>query len=346
MPTYLLKDQERTTIARRRVQVSVTVDRSACPIVLEATCGGGPDGSAIVPRPGFMILPRVADRTVIRVVPGNGAIFPAGTRVGLMLRTEPDRGDPEPDEVIVRTVDVSGLGSRDLAAVDVDGPRLGVSALAAVVAAPVGRLQAMARAAAVTAVLGVDRLTGGLVEASVVAIDMSVSMAPAVAEGSVEAVVDVVAGISLVVGHGRPLRVCLLGKQPVWLPETPIHELAVSTARQVNDFGFEYGFRSWPAALRDIASEARTVVYVVTDGIPADGPDSHAPDAARHLVTIGPAGGPVPTAVPYTAFPSPPPGRRAADHLLGSPPRLAELVSSLLADRFAPGIDPKRGQHR
>lgn len=346
MPNYILDDHDRIPIARRPLRVEVAAEGVAGAVALVARRGQAEDRSVLHPRPGVMILPRIDERTVVRVEPsGVQGVFPDGTVVTIRLITDEMR-DTEPDVVTVQSMDVSGLAYRDLAAVDVDADRLVVSALNAVVDVVLGELAAAARSAA-RAVLGVDRVTDADAVHLVVGVDVSTSMAAAIAEGSVAAMIDVVAGLSHVVGFGRRLSVCLLGDRPTWLPDVPVTELAASTAQAITATGLGCGFHAAPPELRGAPRES-TVMYVVTDGMPADVEElrrigrprrSGELGDVRHVVTIGHEGARLPGDPPATRFVPPPPGQDATAHLLGAPLTLAELISGLLVGCFPEGSD-------
>ena len=68
MPNYILDGDERVSIADRPVAVTVG---GRGDVVLQAHVGGRVEPTAQV-RPDIVVLPRIVDRTVVRVVPGRG----------------------------------------------------------------------------------------------------------------------------------------------------------------------------------------------------------------------------------------------------------------------------------
>lgn len=334
--TYILDDDDRVTIGRRPVTVTVT-GRDATgrvvpegTVLLEARIGEAPARTARRPRPSVLVLPRVEEPVVVRVLPGQGRpLFPEGTILDVTLRTERSRGADE-DVVVVRDVEVSGLTFRDLLAVEaLDDTRLRVTALNAVSDPQIPPLAQAARAAARHR-LGVERAAQA--HDLLVAVDMSASMAPRFRDGSVPAVVDVVVGLSQVIGHGRDLGVVLLAEPPVPVgPAEPI-DLAAATASAVGDVGLGCGFRSSPRAPR---VDRETIVFVVTDAVPVDVAAirrARSQGENRCLVVVG-HGRPSRAAgdIPTTVLRPPPPQVPAPAHLLRAQDVLADTVGSMLA---------------
>ena len=335
--TYILDDDDRATVGRRPVTVTVTGrDGAGRPmpegsVLLAARAGDVPAQGALRPRPSMMVLPRIEERTVVRVLPGQGRdVFDEGTILNLTLRTDRTR-DADEDVVVIRDVEVSGLGFRDLLSVEVaDHARLTVTALNAVADKPLGRLSAAARAAARHR-LGVERTDEPT--DLLVAVDMSASMAPAFADGTVAAVVDIVVGLAQVTGFGRDLQVWLLGEQAVRVPapDEPT-ELATATMSAIAATGLGCGFRSAPAGIPDGREQ---VVFVVTDAVPPDAGELRAARLRgqdRRLVVVD-RGLPSRAAadLPTTVLEPPPAGVDAAKHLLDTPELLTATVAAMLA---------------
>ncbi|MBL8926650.1 MAG: hypothetical protein JNM77_10465 [Pseudonocardia sp.] len=334
--SYILDDDDRVTIARRPLKLTVTARTAAGRtlreggVLLTAEVGGAPAPHALVARPSQMVLRAVEGTTVVRVLPGEGLpAFPEGTILDLTLRTDGTR-DVDGDVVIVRDVEVSGLVVRDLLQIEQHDPnRLTVSALRVVSDEPLGPLSAAARAAARHR-LGVERASEP--RDLLVAVDMSASMAPRLADGTVAAVVDVVVGLSQVIGAGRGLTVSLLAEPTRRVLADVPAELAAATTREAKAAGLSCGFRSVPPG---DGVNRETVVYVVTDAVPAD---VAALRAARgrgenlSLVLVG-CGRPSRAAadVPTARLTPPPPGVSADEHLRSSPELLGDLVAAMLA---------------
>jgi hypothetical protein len=334
---YILEGDDRATITRRPVKVEVSGkdgSGAALPegaVLLAARRGDAPAPGALSPRPSQMILPTVDEetRTVVRVLPGQGgSLFAEGTSLNLTVRTDRTH-DVDGDVVVMRDAPVSGRAYCDLVVVEVqDATRLQVTALAIPPNTPLGPLAAAARDAARHR-LGIEAATqsGSLL----VAVDMSVSMSAAFADGRISAVVDVVVGIADVIGLGQELRVCLLAEQPVLLPLAELADLAAATMVEVGRTGLGCGFRAIPPGL---PTPEDGVTFVVTDGVPAD---AAALRSARrrgedlHLV-LADRRAPSPWAadLPATLVGPPPDGVDASTHLLNSPHLLREMVGSML----------------
>ena len=160
---------------------------------------------------------------------------------------------------------------------------------------------------------------------------MSSSTAPLYADGTVAAVVDVVVGLSHVIGHGRALDVALLGEPTVHVRSDEPIALAEATDEAIRTTGRGCGFRS---VAREPQVGRETIVYVLTDAVPVDvGAIRAARDRGenRCLVVAG-HGRPSRSApdVPTTVLAPPPRGTTATDHLLRQPDLLTDLVTSML----------------
>lgn len=346
MRTYMLQGHDRVVIGRSALRLTISTQMPSDDVVLTARRGGGPDRSAIRPARGLMILPSVVDRTVVLVEPRAGlAMFPPGTVVSLTLQSDPP--GPDADTVLVHAVDVSGSTQRELALVEVAGPGLAVSAVDAQADVDLPELAAAARSEA-RRWLGRDRVPDGAGVDLVVGIDTSASMAPALADGSVGAALEILAGLWHVVGRDRRFEICLTGDRPCWLPETPVETLAATTTAEIMQGGLGCGFRSAAPEL-ERNHPRRAVTYVVTDGPPADAPALAAAQreqSVRHLFMLGArTTGNVP-GLASTWLGPPLGGASAAAHLMQSRRELADVVSSLLVGCLSDDAGPERGIRR
>jgi hypothetical protein len=332
--TYILDDNDRVTIRRRPLTVTVSGrDAAGAPlpegtVLLAARLGDAPAPSAVTPRPSMLKLPRLHGPTAVRVLPGQGRrVFPEGTILDLTLQADAGRSGDD-GTVVVQDVEVSGLVSRDLLVVDEhDASRLSVTALKVVADKPLGRLSQQARAAARHR-LGVERTAQS--HDLLVGVDLSSSMAPRIADGSVTAVVDVVVGLSQVIGSGRRLDVALLGDRTVPVPDAPPAELAAATARAIAANGMGCGFRAVPPG-RPLDRE--TVAFVVTDAVPADVAALRATrrnGENRSLVVLSEGRPSRNSDVPTTVL-VPPRAGDATEHLLNAPQLLGDLVDGMIA---------------
>lgn len=342
MPSTILDRYGRARIPSRTLHLSVWRTGSGRPVRLRIEVDGIPDDSAVIHRsPELTVLRAPAQRLVVRVLPDSGeSAFADGTAVTLRLRTEVSRSSrEEPDEVVVETVDVSGLASRELAVLAPDGPWLSVSAVNAVTDGPIDRFAARVRSRA-RAVLGRDEIAGTDRADLLVAVDISASMRPALSDGSVAALVDAVVGLSYVVGRPGRVRAGLLGRRACWLPELPARGLSDAVLAEIGRTGLECGFRPSHAPLPvPVGAGPPVVMYMVTDAAPPDAEalaEATARDGVtRHVLVSGREGTfpACPSGVRYTVLEPPPPATSAAEFLLqpSSAAAVETFVSSLVA---------------
>lgn len=329
---YILDGDDSALIGRRAVKVDVSAKGGSGTllpegaVLLAARLRDAAAPGAQSPRPSVLLLPRIDDRIVIRVLPGGGqGTFVEGTTLNVTVRTNRTADDDE-DVVVVRDVPVTGP-FRDVLAMEVrDDRHLLVSALALGGDRPLPPLADAARAAA-RRLLEVEHTPEA--KDVLVAIDMSASMRGVLADGSVEAVLDLVAGVAQVIGFERSLQACLLTERPDLLDPPQPAALAAQTRAAIDRTGFGCGFRAAPA---DLPTGQETVTFVVTDAAPAD---QHAVRIARErgadlrLVVIDdrePAGGWPGLAVTVV-------GRPARSRLADTPGLLSRVVGSLVGHR-------------
>ncbi|MGO4203663.1 hypothetical protein AB4Z09_18300 [Rhodococcus sp. TAF43] len=313
---------------------------------MQAISRASGDSVGVHPNPELMIVPRVDSPIVARLVPANGlGEFPAGTTVHIAMQVDV-QASHEPERAVLRPLDISGQQFLDVAALTPDGDAITVAAMRTKVDQPLGELAHQARVQA-RALLGVDRVPEQFQINTVVGIDTSASMRASASDGGVEAVLDVLAGLSTVVGSDRGLQVCLLSREVVWVPETQASEIAHRSIELLDTRPITSGFRSAVTELSGLYPNDNTVTYLITDGIPADIEALTAADEidgeARHLVSL------VPTTVsqlrrfralvPVTAVAPPREGVSASVQLLQEPGALTSVVRSLLRGCFAPGTE-------
>lgn len=354
MPTFVLNRGDSLTLPHQPLHLSARIVRSGTPARLGARLVGGPPmAGARHPNPELMILPSVAEPTVVRVSPSDTDVFAERTTVTLHLWTD-DVHNAEQIVVLVNGVDASGLGSCDLLVLGPTDEGVTVTAVESAGDEPVGGLAARVRSEAWSR-LRISELGAPARSDLAIGIDVSSSMLASFVDGSVAALVEAVVGVSFVVGRppGR-VRACLLGQTPTWLPEMPGHELPDAVIAAVRRSGLECGFRPWTAT-PPVAEDGRSVFYVLTDAEPPDAGAFAAATATdgviRHLIISGcppldtesstePRSDSPSLRSPRTVVEPPTLSRRpatvttaAADDLQepSSGPRLTALVSSLLA---------------
>jgi hypothetical protein len=308
----------------------ITVEVAGGPeVTLTAEVADSADGLTARPgtRPGLITLPDVAVPTRLRVMPLQSGTFADGTVLTLVLRTQSRHGETD-ETVTVRAVDVSGRPGRDLAVLEpVDEHTLVVRRLVGF-DVPLWPLAAHARTVA-RGLLDIDGRDQPL--DVVVAVDMSASMAPATADGAVEAAVEVVVGVAQVLAPRQVPSVFLLGAQTERVSAATSREVGAAARAAIGATGRGAGFR----ATTLLPADPRTIVYVVTDGVPADVDGLVAAggaDRLRRLVLVDPAGRPEqPPGLPTAVVPVPPGGVSVRDHLQSSASAMAELVGPMVA---------------
>lgn len=331
---YILEGDDQAVIGRRAVKVDVAaLDPSGYrlpegAVLLMAVCDGAPVRTE-QSRPSRMTLPNIAERTVVRVQPGQGRdLFAEGTTLDLTIRTDRTR-EADEDLVVVRDAPVSGLAHRDLVAITAyDDWRLQVTALALVEDVPLRPLASAARAAARQR-LGSER-TAVTFDVDI-AIDTSTSMARMIGDGRVGAAVEILVGLAQVIGADHDLRVRLLTPEPVTVEAVRPIEVVEATLAKIRRTGLGCGFRSTPP---DPARGGDRITFVVTDALPPDltalrGARRHGDD--RRIVVLD--GQPVPTSaadLPATVIGPPPHGTPPEAHLLQHLNILSALVGSLM----------------
>lgn len=341
--TYILRDRDQVSLAPRAVTVTVSASGASSSDIVLTPVADVLDPRTRSPRGGQLILPTIIGRTTVQVTGAvEGARFGTGTGVTITLRLDQTAGSDE-EHVVIRNADLGGRVVREVVELEVaeDG-RLTITALEVVTDPALDPLAEAARAAA-RAHLRCDRTPGAV--SLRVAVDMSASMDVAVRDGSLAAAVDVVAGLSHVVGADkragtyRKLEVCLVTDRPVPLPGVPAKDLAKATLEQVGRTGRGCGFSSTATG----PPAGGSVTYIITDAVPPDIAAlraAHRPDDVRHLVLVDPAlgsgfgstgGSPPGSDVPMSVFPAVPPGTPAGEYLLRHPDVLATLVASLVA---------------
>jgi hypothetical protein len=326
--TIILDGDRRTTIDRRPVTIAVTgLPRGVFRV--DVLDGDLLAPGVIRPQPGVVVLTRVERKLTLRLVPEYAAEFPAGAVLTVRITTEATY-ESAGDDVLVQAVDVSGRPRRDVLFIDVvDGQRLSVTANKVIRDEQLGELANAARAAARAHLR--DEVPSP--RNVLVAVDMSASMAAPLAWRSVDAVIDIVAGIAQVIGYDRELATCLLTDHAHPVPASRPRDLAAATRLAIEGVGQGCGFRSAPS---DLPVHPASVTYVVTDAVPGDVAAlraAHAPDDLRHLVLVADGGEPEPpeaTGLPITRV-SPPRGRvDVGRQLLDYQPELLSVVASLL----------------
>lgn len=323
MPTYVLEGGGRAKLPAKPLTLRVQAPEGTPP-ELAAFVGGQPDHRAITPMPGMLVLPRVESDTVVRVLPGTGDTFGSASVLSLSAAIE-IHGDSDPERAVMSSIDVSGLSGRDLVTVRPAGSELEVVAMGLVADAPLPELAGRARDAA-RELLGTERVPDDLTVGLDLVVDTSASMRPHVLDGSVAAVVEVVAGVSRVVCGEHELTATLSSARAQRLPATAPDALPKTVHDALVAAPMTTGFRS-----RSGDSPSGSIACVVSDAIPAD-----LPAEGAHLLALLPDSTAAVLAPrmprPSTVVPVSEWGSESAYGLLTSDPQmLRRVVSTLLA---------------
>jgi hypothetical protein len=158
-------------------------------------------------------------------------------------------------------------------------------------------------------------------------IDTTMSMLPLIEDGSVRAAVDVLTGITAVIGIREELQVNLIGRSSRSLPVVELRHVADQVQAQLDAAPLGVGFRS--AEIDRSSYNTPTLVFTVTDALPADHTGTGVPGVRRRPVilcadTSAAAG--LGTAVPPTCETA-----GTDSDWLSSPEKLFATVTSLVA---------------
>ncbi|MGW0021791.1 hypothetical protein ACWDUD_26040 [Rhodococcus sp. NPDC003382] len=322
MPGYVLDGAGRVDLPRQPLAVTVTA--LDVPVVLRVLTADGADSvSALYPKPGFAVLPKIDAEIVVVATPGTVTGFPQGTVLQTTIAV--DSGQTlDPDRAELTPLDVSGLHHVELATVTPYGDRLTVTARKTAVDVPLNDLGARARSAA-RGVLGVDRLPESRQVRVEVDVDTTMSMSPLIDDGSVREIVDLLTGVAAVVGRREELHVNLIGHTVTPVRVSDLRSAADEVQAALDSVGLGIGFRS-TAVDRSGWSEP-TLVYTVTDGIPADDVGGSSTDVRRRPIILSAQAETIPAAgtTPLVGGPL----RRGSR--LDDPAELFETVQSLVA---------------
>lgn len=269
MPTYVLEGGSSATLPAKPLTLRVQGPGQA-DIRLEARQNGVSDSTAISPMPGMLVLPRVTAPVEVRVVPLRERTFPSGTVVSLSAAIEV-HGDVDPERAVMQGVDLSGLAQRELLRVEPAGAEVRLTALGVVVDAPLPPLAAKARDLA-RELLGVERVTGEDATDLVIRVDASASMRPLVADGSVGAVLEVLAGVSRVTSAERSVTAEIGSTELRPVSAESVAELPRAVHDALTELPLLTGFRTSGPDARPRPAPGRTTLCVVSDGVPADLP--------------------------------------------------------------------------
>lgn len=216
MATYLL-DSDRS-VGLPAVPLRVTAQVSGVPgAALELR--SAPDSGTVAhrPKPMLLLLAQVRGSATVVVRSPDGTPFPEGATASLEITANARAGD-DADVALLQGVRVGGLVERALLTVSRPGATIDVQAITSSTdEVDLGRLGDAARAT-VLSTLGVSTLGEGATRSVTIGADASASFRHRADDGSLAAVLDLLAGVSSVVAHGRSLNALLLGGTPTAVP--------------------------------------------------------------------------------------------------------------------------------
>lgn len=254
-------------------------------------------------NPHLVIVPRIASELTVGVEPVGATTFGHGTVVHLSVGLDSPR-ELDPVQVGFDSVNVSGRGATELAALSPRGDRVEVSVRTAA-DTPLSPLASMARTAARRgAGAGPYAENGSLC----VGVDMSASMRSAFADGSVSAAIDMLIGVADTTGI-RECTAVLIGESgtPV---QAPPQELARAVSRAPT---------RWSVGARWSALAGAEHTIVVSDFVSRSIP--FATVCISDNVRLR----------PVTPLLSPPPhGVTAEEHLSSHPALIDEFAAAVL----------------
>lgn len=324
MATYLLDGAASARLPRRPLSVTLAVVGSRnTGVRLVARLNNGAEAPVRSYSAGMLIVPRVDEEIIIAAVPDSGRPqFDEDTVLHVTIGPDSPQ-DLDADYAELAPREVSGLASIELASIAPASPdQVAVTTRLKAADAPLPALASRARVACRGA-LGMDslpperQLTVGCV------IDASASVAPLVADGTLAAATDLVAGIAAVVGGAQPLRACLADGSFTEIPTGSIGELAARTGETLGRSGYGIG-ANLDAAVGRIAGSGLTVV--ITDA--AIQPVRQAFPVSLLVLSE--------SARRYPGFsgavlPPPPPGVRAGSFYDAHPHLIDQAVAAIVA---------------
>lgn len=326
MVTYILDGKSTAQLPRRPLVVAMSVMGRAGVATLEARRDGAIDPTVIIHSAEMLILPLVERETLLVAVPSGGAAtFPAGTTVHVSVAVDSSR-DPDPDRAQLTPRDVSGLSYIELATVAPDGDHIVVATRLEVAEIELGALASRARIAA-RSVLGVDQAASGQQRLVDIRVDTSASMLPSVSDGTVRAIIDILAGISTVISPERSPVVSIVGSRSTPVALVDADQLAGAVHAQLlsAQFGVGFGARGTFDGV-----QPESLVVLVTDSVAAV---QLSPERVECVAVVAsPSRGALAGAPGAVVTPAPD-GSDTSQYLLDNPLEIDEVVRGILGGR-------------
>lgn len=330
MVTYVLDGKSKAHLPKRPLMVTMSVVGTPGSAALDVRRGGVSDPSVIAHSTGMLILPRVEHEMLLVAIPTQGnSTFPSGTTLHVSVAVDSSQ-DSDPDRAQLTPRDVSGLSYLELATIGPDGDRIAVVTRLEEPEVELGPLASLARAAA-RSVLRVDQLSDSQQTMLDVRVDSSASMLPAIADGSVRAILDILAGISTVISYDRQPVVSIVGNRSSAASFETAGDLADSVQQQLSralpGVGFGTGEQFGQA-------QPDSMIVLVTDSA-TDSIVSEHESANPHFATMvaspSRAALRAPTFAGAVVAPAPN-GSDASKYLLANPHEVDTIVRSFLRE--------------
>lgn len=326
MATYILDGKGTAQLPRRPLVVTLSVMGRDGVATLEARRDGVLDPTVITHSAGMLILPVVERETLLVAVPSGGAAtFPSGTTLHVSVAVDSSR-DPDPDRAQLTPRDVSGLSYLELATVAPDGDHVVVATKLEVAEIALGALASRARIAA-RSVLGVDQAAPAEQRLVDIRVDSSASMLPSVSDGSVRAILDVLAGISTVVSPERAPVVSIVGSRPVSIAVADVDQLADTVHDHLLSAQFGVGFGA-DGTFDGV--QPGSLVVLVTDSVAAV---ELSPDRVECVAVVASSSRTALAGAPGAVIRPALDGSDTSRHLLDNPAEVEEAVRGILSGR-------------
>ncbi|WP_218713779.1 hypothetical protein [Arthrobacter sp. BF1] len=343
MPTYMLQGTAEVKLNVRPLSFTLRLEGPGVQGWLEISQDARAVQNVVRPpnMPNVVILPQVGATTMVSVLPVGQDRFPAPTIAHLSIAVE-DRATADPQRVVLAPIDVSGLDRKDLVFVTAVDGSLSVRAAHNQSDADLGPLGNAARVAT-REILGLQWVEPAMALNMVVAVDGSGSTVDLVQDGTMTAVAQVIAGISQVVANGKQVSAAIVDDAFHLLPATELGHMSAAIAEHFKDRIPSSGFRSASPLDATFGLPAQQLVYLLTDGLPADVqalPGAETGPQVRHLVAVGDPGAWAllgGTRAPSTVIEAPIHTQTLHERLLRDPRALAVVVKSLLQACFPAG---------
>lgn len=305
MPIYVLGPRNPSVaIPNQALTVSISGSLHAASLVVHAA----DEPATVQPNSHLAVLSKVSGPVSVMVVPAAGADrFAAGTQVSLAIGHD-SASDLDPVQVLFDPVDVSGDSGVELARLTAHGTSVEVAATAAA-DIPLSPLASAARASARKVV---ERQNQTVLEPVLVALDTSASMLPVFAGGGAAAAIDVVVGVAAAVGI-TDVSAVLVGEEPIPVSCGVSGQLAAVVERATP---------RWSAGARWSHLPSNGGYIVVCTDFP-----TRIALQRSMVLTFSDARG---LDTHCVRMPTPRPGSRSTDELLGDLSALDRITSSLV----------------